>query len=503
VTGLTHAVHRRRSVPRGGLLRDRVLGGLAVLTLVTVLWFQFGPGGKPEYWLEQIGLDLGFVVLCHRVVRSAKDRPLRRFWRAMTLSGICLTGADCYGGLYVWIHPRAEDAGVLQPLLVAAGTGIVVIVMLFHPLAAVGRERLRLWFDAATVMTGVAVFIWYFVVGAHLSTGLSGQASGLAAISVTAVMQLVTAFAILKLLLSGSAPFTRRAGLVGVLVVVGMLVSAALQNNEHADLGRLAQLFPCILFTALPRIQELDTRARQAGASGKPRRFYSRMPYAAVVATQVLLIAGLSTGGLGVRTWGVALGSAGITALVLSRQLIAFHDNARLVRSLDESVKEARALQEQLRHKATHDPLTGLANRALFDERVHVATGEIGILVVDLDDFKLVNDTLGHHVGDGLLVAVAHRLRDCVRHRDTVARLGGDEFAVLLPDTPEHLSRQVAVRMTEALTEPVLVEGHLIALRASIGLATGTCTAADSLLRQADQAMYTNKQLKPAVPHQR
>ena len=108
---------------------------------------------------------------------------------------------------------------------------------------------------------------------------------------------------------------------------------------------------------------------------------------------------------------------------------------------LEQAVIKLRSLQEQLHHQAYHDPLTDLPNRALFMERVRdelaERTGTVAVLFIDVDDFKVVNDTLGHAVGDALLVSVAGRLRHCVRPQDVVARLGGDEFAVMLPDVEE------------------------------------------------------------------
>ena len=103
---------------------------------------------------------------------------------------------------------------------------------------------------------------------------------------------------------------------------------------------------------------------------------------------------------------------------------------------LEQAVNKLQSLQDQLHHQAYHDPLTDLANRTLFMERVREELAddeEIAVLFVDVDDFKTVNDSLGHPVGDALLVAVAERMRACVRPEDTVARLGGDEFAVMIP----------------------------------------------------------------------
>jgi diguanylate cyclase (GGDEF)-like protein len=483
-------------------LRDPVLLGLIGLAVITLAWFLVGPGGLPVYWTEQVGLDLGLIYLSRRVaVAATAVRPVRRFWNSMTLAAMCFTTADGYQSVVVLLSKRYDAlAAAIQPALVATGVGVVVIAMLTHPLEAVGRERLRLWLDAVTVLTGVAVFIWYFELGGHIAKGNTSQLTANAA---TSVMMLVSAFGVVKLLLSGTAPFTRVAGVFGAATVSGLALAGMIQSSisTHSQVWYLAQLMPCILFTALPRIQEVEVRATAGRVKLVRKRAYSRMPYAAVIATQILLIIGLRSAGLSRSIWGVALGAVGITTLVLVRQLIAFHDNAALLVSLDASVTEARELQEQLRHKATHDPLTRLANRALFDEQIqfareHAAGSDerVGVLAIDLDDFKQVNDTLGHHVGDALLVAVADRLRECVRTVDVVARLGGDEFAVLLPDASPEQALLVADRMVNELAVPVNAEGHLLPLKASIGVATGRFESADRLLREADAAMYLVKQ---------
>ncbi|MFB9358182.1 diguanylate cyclase domain-containing protein [Actinoplanes nipponensis] len=163
-------------------------------------------------------------------------------------------------------------------------------------------------------------------------------------------------------------------------------------------------------------------------------------------------------------------------------------------------ITEARAFQERLRFDATHDALTGLANRALFHRRIADAAEQpgagarTGVLAVDLDDFKIINDTLGHHVGDRVLTTAAERLRGCVRDgSDTVARLGGDEFAVILTGTTPAEAAATAARIVAALSEPVTVEGHVLVVRASVGVATGPSERAGTLLRAADAAMYDAK----------
>ncbi|HEX5900350.1 MAG TPA: EAL domain-containing protein, partial [Solirubrobacteraceae bacterium] len=165
-------------------------------------------------------------------------------------------------------------------------------------------------------------------------------------------------------------------------------------------------------------------------------------------------------------------------------------------------VSERLALLEQLRHQAFHDSLTGLPNRALFEDRLRHALvrlrrsgGFAAVMFVDLDDFKTVNDGLGHAAGDELLRATARRLEDTLRTQDTAARLGGDEFAVLLEDLADEAEAlAIAERVRCALEPPLTVAGQQVAPSASIGVACpGPQDGADELLRNADVAMYAAK----------
>jgi diguanylate cyclase (GGDEF)-like protein/PAS domain S-box-containing protein len=165
-------------------------------------------------------------------------------------------------------------------------------------------------------------------------------------------------------------------------------------------------------------------------------------------------------------------------------------------------ITERVRLERELAHQAFHDSLTGLANQALFRDRVTHALAraarrqtQLAVLFLDLDDFKTVNDSLGHTAGDALLVAVAERLRDCLRGTDTAARLGGDEFALLVEGVGDETEITVlAERLIAALMEPFIIAGRDIVVGTSIGIAFDeTHINTGQLLRNADIAMYTAK----------
>lgn len=166
-------------------------------------------------------------------------------------------------------------------------------------------------------------------------------------------------------------------------------------------------------------------------------------------------------------------------------------------------ITKFKAKDEQIRFLATHDALTKLPNRmAIGDIFTQLASlsqlskTELAVLFIDLDRFKIVNDTLGHHVGDHLLVQVAKRLKSTVREQDVISRLGGDEFLVLLPEiTHARKAQQIAENIIDALTEPFMIDGHRIMIGGSIGVSMFPQHAKsfNALLHHADNAMYFSK----------
>ena len=179
----------------------------------------------------------------------------------------------------------------------------------------------------------------------------------------------------------------------------------------------------------------------------------------------------------------------------------------RMAGSLSD-ITERRRAERQLRHDAFHDSLTGLPNRALFMDRLDHAlrhnqrdpAASLAVLFLDIDRFKLVNDSLSHAVGDRLLVQAAARVAESLRPGDTVARIGGDEFTILLEDVrtprPEEFAMSVAQRVHEALSEVFTIDDHRLFVTASIGISLSTAdVTAEDLLRNADIAMYEAKRV--------
>jgi diguanylate cyclase (GGDEF)-like protein/PAS domain S-box-containing protein len=178
----------------------------------------------------------------------------------------------------------------------------------------------------------------------------------------------------------------------------------------------------------------------------------------------------------------------------------------RMVQGILVNISDRKDLEDQLRHQALHDPLTGLANRVLFVDRLSHAlvrrrqAAGLAVLFVDLDDFKAINDTLGHAAGDELLRLVAERLAGVLRAEDTACRLGGDEFAFLLEEADRARAEQVARRILAAFASPFQLGDREATLTASIGVATrdtlvegDAVQTADEMLRDADTAMYVAK----------
>jgi diguanylate cyclase (GGDEF)-like protein/PAS domain S-box-containing protein len=196
----------------------------------------------------------------------------------------------------------------------------------------------------------------------------------------------------------------------------------------------------------------------------------------------------------------------GTSLAVLGTATPVYDDRKDLVGTISVSmdITDRKRMEQQLYHQALHDPLTGLANRSLLEDRLGQALaraqrreGQVAVLYMDLDNFKIVNDSLGHEAGDRILVAVGERLKHSLRPEDTLVRFGGDEFVIVLENVMDlGVAVRVVDRISERFQDPFVLDGQEIFITTSIGIALNTSgqESPEELLRNADTAMYRAKE---------
>ncbi len=475
--------------------------------IAAVLWTLAGAGvlfafsGHADaqvkaFWAFQPPLDALLAYSSWRVARIATG-PFRRFWLVMAFGGGLFTIGDTAQACLALLgrDQWSTGGGSIQGACFAVGVLGMIIAMLIHPMPGRSRrEKVAFWLDSATVLVGGAVVAWCFAVGPDGADNVFGTL-------VSGAVILTSGFAAVKLVLSGNAPMHRAAAIPMIVSAgvnsIGFFLAPGATGPMPAYVYAV-RLVPSLLIAMGPRVQELLARFDENTAFGERRRKpYSLLPYGSIAVAFVAVVVVLPEGP-DTRLWGAVSGLGLIFALVVCRQLAAFHDNTRLIDQLDATLSELREHEARLRHQALSDGLTGLANRTCFYEQVSEALpqapGNTSVLLIDLDGFKAVNDTLGHAAGDALLAGVADKLRASVRPGDLVARLGGDEFAVLLRECDGEGAAHTAQRILHELTTPIPYDDTAVRANASIGAACAEPgDDAGSLMRGADLAMYAAK----------
>ncbi|MFI5938264.1 putative bifunctional diguanylate cyclase/phosphodiesterase [Actinoplanes sp. NPDC051494] len=481
--------------PFDSLRRDPVLLSMAGVTLFAWVLFALFSGHQVRqvqvFWAAQVPLDTALAVGAWRL-RTLAPARYRRFWSSIAFAGAAFTTGDTFQFVHTLLGPPTTslDGGLVQSAFFTVGMCSNVLACLIFPQGLrSAREKLVFWLDAATVLAGGAVITWCFAVNPV------DEHTDRVTASITAALVIVAAFSATKVALIPDPPMARIAAwpmvAAPLVQVLSTFLPGAFQHHEHAYVLAI-RLLPSLLITVGPRIQEITVRIDGSGPRAR-RRPYSLIPYGMIALTFVVFFAVLPDQ-VSTQLWGATAGVMVITALVAGRQLVAFQENAGLIRRLDVALRGLRDQEAQLREQAAVDGLTKLANRTHFTAGMSGDLDGHTVLLIDLDDFKTINDTMGHAAGDALLVAVADRLRSTVRAGDVVARLGGDEFAILLPDTGAEDAGRVAGQILLRLAEPIVVQRHSIATRASIGVAAARPGDEPSaLLSNADIAMYEAK----------
>ena len=424
-------------------------------------------------------IGVACAVWCWRHRRL--DRRTRQAWGLIAVAYTLLVVSNILRPFYPagTAFPAPPD---LFRLLFAP---VLLTGLLWLPMRTQGRrERQKVWLDTAVVVLASGMLLWYLQIGPGVAIG----GGALAAVIAYPAADLVLIFGAATVLFRGAADSTRKpATLLGAAMLAIVVGDATLgyQLSRVAEANPSQWQFMCWLTGHFLLTQAAFTQRRQAGRhelrTEQPRpRAAGRLPYVAIGLGYLLLL--VAVRGLPPRIIGLVVGALGITVVVVLRQVLTLQENHEL---------------------AITDVLTGLSNRRHLHDMVRLGlarsarNGEtVAVLVLDLNGFKQVNDTMGHEAGDRLLVAFSRVLRRNVLGLDTVGRLGGDEFAVLLHDI-KHLdnARSVVDRIVADLEAPVLIGDVPVQLRASIGIALGAPgeLGADQLLHHADLAMYRAK----------
>jgi diguanylate cyclase (GGDEF)-like protein len=439
------------------------------------------------------GAEIAAFNLCAVVglvasVRAARhrglDRRTRLAWWFVAGATVLLAASSALRPLY----PDASGFPSPADLLRLAFVPVLLIGVLALPTAARGpREQHKLWLDTGTIVIGSAMLLWYLQIGPSVAAAGHIPNSVLAASIAYPGLDLVLIFGVCLVLFRGVCGSTRvPAMLLGVAmatIVIGDTTLAYRLSRGILDIDRwqLACFLIGHFLLALAAISQCHRVGRRQPPPSRSAAVPATAgPYFAIAAGYLLLV--LSVRGQHIRVLGLVVGAVAMTAVVVARQIVALRQNHQL---------------------ATTDTLTGLTNRRHLHDRLRLAlvrgarsNQSVAALVVDLNDFKQVNDTMGHEAGDQLLVAVSGILTRSVLGFDVVARLGGDEFAVVLHniDSADNATA-VADRIIAELAHPVLIGDTPVQPSASIGIAVcgpGQLTA-DELLHRADVAMYAAK----------
>jgi diguanylate cyclase (GGDEF)-like protein len=415
--------------------------------------------------------------------------PVRTFWLRMEYAGVSLAvtaivaqiRSNNNAGMSLW---------VATPMMI----GVALLMTAYLGLPGPRRTALcwlRAVLDTFTIAVAGALVFWYVVLDlAPAGTSLSAKVIA-AVLGVGGVLLLVVvgkAAAAPESVVDGTALRVLTTG--PLTCVAGTILLIAGDDRSRLALSVLALPLTGASVCIGAYLQRRALDRPEAAAVMTGRSLFNLLPFAAVVATAGLVIS-VSAQDMSARQRTVIIGAFLIAGCVVARQLLSLRENTLALRGI-------RRQQAELERLALSDNLTGLPNRARFlvalGERLD-AKQRSAALLIDVDDFKMINDTIGPAAGDQLLFQVSQRLREQCTPGEMPARLGGDEFAVLLPDDDPAAAEAAGSRLLLALANPFRVGDQQLLLHASAGIAlAGHDETADEVLRNADIAMYAAKE---------
>jgi len=508
-----------RQLIRASLFRWVLGVGFATVALYFAL-----PG---DLLKDALYLIIGAIATVLIVVGVRMHRPAAaRGWYLVAAANGCFVAADSVFNAYDILLQGAIPLPSIADAIYLAGYPLLFagILRIFSRRNSTGgRDN---WVDAGIVCVGTLGLTWHFLMGPTLhSAAAAGESDGALGSTAFNLGKFVTMvypamdLGILAVVVAAALRGTGRRAADRLLLAAVVLMLVA---DFWYDLSVLHDTYsassPVNLFFLLNYVMVAAAATHPSSGLGhgelgesalqitQSRRWVPFLGSAALISPALLLVNGIA--GVPVDVPVLAASSLIVFALIALRAFWLFARIKRqneLLQHRSQSLRWALAaqelLEEDLQHQALHDALTGLANRALLQDRIEQALksaspqSQVSLCFCDLDDFKAVNDTLGHPAGDELLTVVAKRLTSIVRGAATVARLGGDEFAVLLEDAEQPGAAAVlAERIVSVLRQPIRLADQNIALSVSVGVVVaGPGTTVDRLMSEADAAMYGAK----------
>lgn len=530
-------IRQRRFFSRRRLSYDDVAILSAVLVVFIVFIFLSTKDPEHRTLLSDIlgpAVDIVAAASLFAAARSALKRSRRRAlaWATLGLAMLCYAAGDSIWTVLELVLKESPFPSLADVFYLAYYPAALAGVVLLTNRALSRGEQIRRALDVVTVLAAAILASWNFLLAPLLATNIHEPLWAQIILVAYPCGDLVLVGALLLLIYADSDRGDIRwihALAFGIVMTIiadylysyeslqGIYVSGSLLDlgwiggNLIIGLSGASQWTPAPPVVRRPRIQQ------PGGLQFGLKSFRTYLPYLWLLGSFVLLILrGVTT--LPMSFFSLALGVGLVMTLVLVRQLITLSENYRLTTQLrtqatrlqttnvdlSSQIAERQRMEEKLSYDAVHDGMTGLANRILFMDHLDQAMRRsrrhkrqsLAVLFIDVDHFKVVNDSLGHSYGDQLLVLIGRRLQETVRAIDTVARFGGDEFTILLEDLSErNTARVLTGRIQTAMRRPFQLDSHVVHASVSIGIATNLIKydRAEEMLRDADLALYYAK----------